>query len=109
MTAIVFFFIAGCVMISTSFIAIGSIAASISKARGFIMPNALPLQMVLANIDGIGIATWELIGAEALLMVVIIAELVLVGRMFRASLLASGQKPTLATVLHRMRRVPGES
>lgn len=102
MTAIVFFFIAGCVMISTSFIAIGSMAPSISKAQGFIMLNALPLQMVLANIDGIGIATWEL-------MVVIIAELVLVGRMFRASLLASGQKPTLATVLQRMRRVPGES
>ena len=27
----------------------------------------------------------------------------------RANLLANGQKPTLATVLQRLRRVPGES
>jgi ABC-2 type transport system permease protein len=44
-----------------------------------------------------------------LLVVVFIAELVLVGRLFSASLLASGQKPTLAKVLQRLRRVPGES
>lgn len=64
---------------------------------------------MLARIDRIGIATGELIGAGALLVAVLIAELVLVDRLFRASLLASGPKPTLATVLQRLRRVPGQS
>lgn len=36
-------------------------------------------------------------------------QMVIVGRLFRANLLANGQKPTLATVLQRLRRVPGES
>jgi hypothetical protein len=34
----------------------------------------------------------------------IVVELVLVGRLFRASLLATGQKPTLAKVLQRFKR-----
>ncbi len=66
-------------------------------------------ERVLARIDRIGIATGELIGAGALLVAVLIAELVLVDRLLRASLLASGPKPTLAAVLQRLRRVPGES
>ncbi|MCU0948971.1 MAG: ABC transporter permease [Porphyrobacter sp.] len=137
--AIVFFFIAGYVMISAIFVAIGSMADSMSEAQGYMMPIILLillpitflLQMVLAGGDGIGIAiftwvpiwtpfavlarlgsgieTWELIGAGVLLVVAIVAELVLVGRLFRASLLATGQKPTLAKVLQRLRRVPGES
>ena len=66
-------------------------------------------ERVLARIDRIGIATGELIGAGALLVAVLIAELVLADRLLCASLLASGPKPTLATVLQRLRRVPRES
>ncbi len=139
LAAIVFFFITGYVMISAIFVAIGSMADSMSEAQGYMMPIILLillpitflLQMVLAGSDGIGIAiftwvpiwtpfavlarlgsgieTWELIGAGVLLLVAIVAELVLVGRLFRASLLATGQKPTLAKVLQRLRRPPGES
>ena len=43
------------------------------------------------------------------MLVVIIAELVLVDRLIRASLLASGQEPTLPKVLQSLCRVPGES
>jgi len=136
--AIMFFFIAGYVMISAIFVAIGSMADSMSEAQGYMMPVILLillpitflLQAVLAGSDGIavkiftwvplwtpfavlarlgsGIEAWELIGAGALLVLAIVAELVLVGRLFRASLLASGQKPTLAKVWQRLRSAPGE-
>ena len=60
---------------------------------------------VLARL-GIGIEAWELIGSGIVLALAIAAELVLVGRLFRARLLATGQKPTLAKLLQRFRRTP---
>jgi F0F1-type ATP synthase membrane subunit c/vacuolar-type H+-ATPase subunit K len=93
-----------------------------------LLPITFLLQAVLAGNDGImmqvftwvplwtpfavlarlgsGIATWELIGAGVMLGLAIIGELALVGRLFRASLLATGQKPTLAKVLQRLRGSP---
>ena len=61
---------------------------------------------VLARL-GIGIPTWEVIGAGALLLVFACAEIVLLGRLFRASLLAQGQRPNLREVVSRMRSVQG--
>ena len=134
--AIIFYFIAGYILISAIFVAIGSMVDSMSEAQGYLMPVLLLillpitflLQAVLAGNDGIilqvftwvplwtpfavlarlgsGIATWELIGAGVMLAVAIIAELMLVGRLFRASLLATGQKPTMAKVLQRLRGSP---
>ena len=134
--AIIFFFVAGYIMISAIFVAIGSMADSMSEAQGFMMPVLfailLPitflLQAVIAGNDGVvvrvftwvplwtpfavlarlgsGIETWELIGAGIMLALAIVAELVLVARLFRASLLASGQRPSLAKVLQRLRRAP---
>jgi ABC-type Na+ efflux pump permease subunit len=57
---------------------------------------------VLARL-GLGIPTWEVIATAVLLGVFTAAELVLLGRLFRASLLAQGQKPKLAEVIARMR------
>lgn len=57
---------------------------------------------VLARL-GMGIETWELIGAGVVLTVTIAIELVLIGRLFRQSLLATGQKPTLASLLDRLK------
>ncbi len=132
--AIIFFFVAGYIMISAMFVAIGSMADSMSEAQGYMMPVILLillpitflLQAVLADSDGIalhiftwvplwtpfavlarlgsGIETWELFGAGVLLVLAIIAELVLVGRLFRASLLATGQKPTFVKILQRLKR-----
>jgi ABC-type Na+ efflux pump permease subunit len=134
--AIIFFFVAGYIMISAIFVAIGSMADSMSEAQGYMMPVLLLillpitflLQAIILGNDGIivqiltwvplwtpfavlarlgqGIEAWELIGSGIVLAAAIAAELVLVGRLFRASLLASGQKPTLRKVLERFRRAP---
>ena len=61
---------------------------------------------VLARL-GAGIPTWEVIGAALVLAAFTIAELVLIGRLFRASLLAQGQRPGLGEVIARMRRSAG--
>jgi ABC-type Na+ efflux pump permease subunit len=60
---------------------------------------------VLARL-GLGIPTWEVVGSGALLAVFAALELILLGRLFRASLLAQGQRPNFAEVLSRMRAVP---
>jgi hypothetical protein len=60
---------------------------------------------VLARL-GLGIPTWEVIGSAILLAAFAAIEIVLLGRLFRASLLAQGQRPSLAEVLSRMRAVP---
>lgn len=134
--AIIFFFVAGYILISAIFVAIGSMADSMSEAQGYMMPVLLLillpitflLQAIILGNDGImvqiltwvplwtpfavlarlglGIEAWELIGSGIVLALAIVAELVLVARLFRASLLATGQKPTLAKVLQRFRRAP---
>lgn len=60
---------------------------------------------VLARL-GLGIPTWEVIATGAVLALYAGLELVLLGRLFRASLLAQGQKPNLREVISRMRAVP---
>ena len=60
---------------------------------------------VLARL-GLGIPTWEVIGSGAVLAVFTAMEIVLLGRLFRASLLAQGQRPNLREVIARMRAVP---
>jgi ABC-type Na+ efflux pump permease subunit len=60
---------------------------------------------VLARL-GLGIPTWEVLGSGAVLLAFAIAEIVLLGRLFRASLLAQGQRPNLREVISRMRAVP---
>ncbi|HZU51007.1 MAG TPA: ABC transporter permease [Sphingomicrobium sp.] len=57
---------------------------------------------VLARL-GIGIPAWEVVGSGILLAAFTAVELLLLGRLFRASLLAQGQRPSLAEVVARMR------
>lgn len=134
--AIIFFFVAGYVAVSAIFVAIGSMVDSMSEAQGYLMPVLLlimlPITFLLQAITtgndgvivqvltwvplwtpfavlarlGLGIEVWELIGTGILLATAITIELVLIARLFRASLLATGQKPTLAKVLQRFRRAP---
>jgi ABC-type Na+ efflux pump permease subunit len=134
--AIIFFFVAGYIGVSAIFVAIGSMVDSMNEAQGYMMPVLLLimlpilflLQAILAENDGVivqvltwiplwtpfavlarlglGIETWELVGAGILLAVAIAAELVLVARLFRESLLATGQKPTFAKMLQRLRASP---
>ena len=60
---------------------------------------------VLARL-GLGIPTWEVIGTGILLAVFTAVELVLLARLFRASLLAQGQKPSIGEMISRMRAAP---
>ena len=60
---------------------------------------------VLARL-GLGIPAWEVIGSGLTLALFAAIEIVLLGRLFRASLLAQGQRPNLREVISRMRAVP---
>ena len=131
--AIIYFFVAGYISISVIFLAIGSMTDSMNEAQGYFMPLTfailLPvtflIQAVLAGNDGpivqvmtwipfitpfavlaqlgTGIELWVLIGTGLLLAAFIVVEFVYLGRLFRASLLATGQKPGLKVVFDRLR------
>ena len=60
---------------------------------------------VLARL-GLGIPAWEVIGTGILLALFTAVELVLLARLFRASLLAQGQKPSISEMISRMRAPP---
>ncbi|TMM48172.1 ABC transporter permease [Qipengyuania marisflavi] len=135
--AMIYFFIAGYLAISILFVAIGAMADSMSEAQGYLMPILLGIllpitflmQAIVAGKDGlmvqvltwvpiwtpfavlarlgIGIETWELVGAAILLAVFIAVEVVFLGRLFRASLLAQGQKPGFKQIIDRFRSAPG--
>ena len=134
--AILYFFILGYIGISAIFVAIGAMVDSMSEAQGYLMPVLLAillpitflLQTIVAGRDGLlvdlltwvplwtpfavlarlgmGIETWVLFGTGALLAIAIVVEMVFIGRLFRASLLSTGQKPTLKRVLERFRAQP---
>ncbi|HEX4693222.1 ABC transporter permease [Sphingomonas sp.] len=130
----IYFFVAGYVAIAMFFLAIGAMSDSMRDAQGYLtpvlmailIPITILIQAVLRGGGGIGIevltwipiytpfavlarlgtgiAQWEVVGTGLLLAVFIAIELVLLGRLFRASLLATGQKASLAMVVRRMRR-----
>jgi ABC-type Na+ efflux pump permease subunit len=131
--ALIYFFVTGYVAISVLFLAIGGMSDSMREAQGYLMPVLFAILMpitllmqaiiagrggvlveiltwvplwtpfaVLARL-GIGIPTWEVIGSGLVLAAFTAASLVLVGRLFRASLLAQGQRPGLREVVARMR------
>lgn len=132
----IYFFIAGYIAISVFFLAIGAISDSMNEAQGFLMPVlflilipvSLLMQGVLAEREsglvsiltwipiwtpfailarmGLGIPTWEVIGAGVLMAAFIALEMVLLGRLFRASLLAQGQRPNLRELVARLGRSP---
>lgn len=132
-----FFFLAGYIAISIMFVAIGSMADSMSEAQGYLMPVLLGillpvtflLQAIIAGSTGLivqiltwvpiwtpfavlarlglGISTLEILGSGALLLAFIALEIVLLGRLFRASLLAQGQKASFRVLIDRLRRSRG--
>jgi ABC-type Na+ efflux pump permease subunit len=132
--AMIYFFIAGYVAISILFLAVGAISDSMNEAQGYLMPIILAILLpitlliqgvleggkgigvtiltwvpiwtpfaILARL-GTGIPAWEVLGAGLLLAAFVALELVMLGRLFRASLLAQGQKPGLSELIGRMRR-----
>jgi ABC-type Na+ efflux pump permease subunit len=63
---------------------------------------------VLARL-GLGIPTWEVVATGLILAAFTALELILLGRLFRESLLAQGQRPSLTEVVARMRRARGDA
>lgn len=132
---LIYFFVMGYVAISIIFVAIGALADSMSEAQGYLMPvilaillpvtfliqailagNSGPLVQVLTWVPiwtpftvlarlGSGISALEVIGAAIVLAAFVALEMILLARLFRASLLAQGQKPGLKVLLERLRPV----
>jgi ABC-2 type transport system permease protein len=132
--AMIFYFVAGYLIVSMIFLVIGAMSDSMRDAQSYLMPVILAIMMpililmqvmlrggggagvtamtwfplytpftMLARL-GTGVPLWEVLGTCAMLVVVIAVELVLLGRIFRASLLRAGQKPNLAALGRLMRR-----
>ena len=124
--AMIYFFVAGYLMISMIFLAIGAMSDSVRDAQAYLSPVLLVIAMPFAIIAqailrdpsslavrimswipiytpftmlarmGAGVPLWEAIGCGAMLAIFLAAELVLLGRVFRASLLSAGSRPGFA-------------
>ena len=131
--AMIYFFVMGYITISVLFLAIGAMSDSMRDAQGYLMPVimviilpiTLLIQAVVSGAGGIaitiltwvpiwtpfavlarlgaGIPAWEVVGSGLLLALFTGFELIVLGRLFRASLLATGQKPSLKEVIARIR------
>ena len=129
--ALVYYFLAGYLAISVLFLAVGAVSDSMRDAQAYLSPLILVItipfvliaQSVLLNPDGPlprilswipiyapfammarlggGVPTWELVGSGVLLAAFIALELVLVSRIFRSSLLQSGQTGGFRALLRR--------
>ena len=137
--AMIYFFIAGYIAISVFFLAVGAISDSMNDAQGYLMPIILlillPITILIQGILdggkgigvtvltwvpiwtpfavlarlGTGIPAWEVVGTGLLLLAFVALQLLLLGRLFRASLLAQGQKPGLKELAARLRGKSAEA
>ncbi len=129
--ALIFYFLSGYLVMSMLFLAIGSLSDSMQDAQSYLAPVMLLMMMpvifliqatlrspdsvlvqvlswiplytpfsMLARL-GTGVPLPEMLGTGALLVAFIGLELLLLGRLFRASLLSAGQ-PTRAELFARM-------
>jgi ABC-2 type transport system permease protein len=129
-----FYFFCGYLMLAMIYLAIGSLSNSMQDAQGYLMPvmmavlvpvmlmvNAIILNpggllprvmswipfytpfAMLARL-GSGVSVWEILGTGLLLAAFVTLELILLGRVFRASLLNSGQPPRLGAFVKLMLR-----
>jgi ABC-type Na+ efflux pump permease subunit len=129
--AMAFFFLGGYLVISMLFLGIGSVSDSMQDAQSYLTPIIMAIMLpvvfiiqatirtpdapfvhilswipvytpfaMLARL-GTGVPLVELLGSAAVLVVFLVVEVVLLGRLFRASLLAAGQ-PSRAELFARM-------
>jgi ABC-type Na+ efflux pump permease subunit len=133
--ALIYYFVAGYLCISMLFLAVGAVSDNMRDAQGYLSPIILGLTLpfvvmisaVLQNPDGplprimswiplyspfammarlgSGVSPWEVMGSALLLAAFVGLELVLLGRLFRASILQAGQPMRLGG-LRRLLRAP---
>lgn len=130
--AMIFYFVSGYVILSMVFLAIGSVSDSIQDAQAYLtpvimlvmIPVIILMQAALRSPDelivqvlswiplytpfamlarlGTGVSLAEIIGTSALLIAFMAAELLFLGRLFRASLLGAG-KPAWREIFAKIR------
>lgn len=131
---ILYFFVAGYIVVAMIFLVIGAVSDSMRDAQGYLTPVLLVIMLpvtilvqavlrgatgplvelltwtpiwtpfaVLARL-GTGMPLWQVWAAGALTAAFIAVEVVLLGRIFRASLLAGGGRPNMKALLGLMRR-----
>lgn len=133
-TTMLYFFVAGYIVVAMIFLVIGAVSDSMRDAQGYLTPVLLVIMIpvtilvqavlrgasgpmievltwiplwtpfaVLARL-GTGMPLWQVWAAGALTAVFILIEVVLLGRIFRASLLGSGQRTDFRQMLRSMRK-----
>ena len=129
--ALIFYFLSGYLVVQMLFLTIGSLSDSMQDAQSYLMPVIMVIMLpvvfviqatvrtpdallvhvlswiplytpfaMLARLGG-GVPLWEMLGTAVVLALFLGLELLLLGRLFRASLLSAGQ-PSRAEILARM-------
>ena len=129
-----FYFFSGYLMLAMLYLTIGSLSNSMQDAQAYLMPVTMgiivPVFMMMSGVIrnpcgwlpsvmswiplytpfamlarlGSGVSMAEILGTGLLLVVFVTLELVFLGRVFRASLLNTGQPPRLGAFLKLMLR-----
>ena len=129
-----FYFFSGYLMLAMVYLTIGSLSNSMQDAQAYLMPVTMsiivPVFMMMSGVIrnpsgwlpsvmswiplytpfamlarlGSGVSMIEILGTGVLLAVFVTLELMLLGRVFRASLLNTGQPPKLGAFLKLMLR-----
>lgn len=132
--AMIFYFFSGYLLLAMAYLTIGSLSNSMQDAQAYLMPVTmgvlLPVMlMVTSTLQnpngwlpqvmswipvytpfamlarlGTGVSVPEILGTGLLLVAFVAAEMILLGRVFRASLLNTGQPPKLGAFLKLMLR-----
>ncbi len=129
--ALLFYFVTGYLICASIFLTVGAMCESITDAQAYLSPISLGLFLpffalgsLISNPDalaakilswipvytpfammarmGVGVEPYEVIGTSILLIAFVTAEVWLLGRVFRASLLRTGQPPKLAELFRLM-------
>jgi ABC-2 type transport system permease protein len=129
---LIFYFVTGYLIISMIYLAIGALSTSLQDAQAYLMPVifviTLPIVFMMISVVqdpngilpvtlswiplytpfamlgrfGSGVALSEVIGTGAMLIVFVILETWLLGRLFQVSILRTGQPPALLTAVKSM-------
>jgi len=129
-----FYFFSGYLMLAMLYLTIGSLSNSMQDAQAYLMPVTMgiivPVFMMMSGVIrnpsgwlpsvmswipiyapfamlarlGSGVSAAEILGTGLLLVVFVTLELMLLGRVFRASLLNTGQPPKLGAFVKLMLR-----
>jgi ABC-2 type transport system permease protein len=130
--AMLYYFLAGYLIISMIYLAIGALSNSLQDAQSYLMPVIFlimlpvvfmmvsvmttpnsPFALILSWIPvytpfamlarlGAGVSMPEVLGTGAMLALFVIAEMYLLGKLFQASLLRTGQPPKISGFIGMM-------